>query len=100
MISKFISGVKKYPMVPYMSPKLTPKATPRFVSTAVSPKITSSATSPVKTRGETQVPFSPWYPSSQLSSANNSPPRGRSLNGNSRLLYLYIDIKKGLFKIN
>ncbi|CAA7394177.1 unnamed protein product [Spirodela intermedia] len=80
---------QKYTMVPYISPRLTPNATPKVASTvsspkrfsaAVSPKMASGATSPTK-RMEGQVPYSPWYPSSQLSSATSSPPRGRPLSG-------------------
>ncbi|CAA6658043.1 unnamed protein product [Spirodela intermedia] len=80
---------QKYTMVPYISPRLTPNATPKAASTvsspkrfsaAVSPKMASGATSPTK-RMEGQVPYSPWYPSSQLSSATSSPPRGRPLSG-------------------
>ncbi|XP_078437462.1 uncharacterized protein At4g15545-like [Wolffia australiana] len=70
---------QKYSMVPFMSPKVIPKS--RIHSTATSPKIVSGAASPTKQRLEPQVPFSPWYSSSQLSSATNSPPRSRPTTG-------------------
>uniref|UniRef100_A0A0A8Z0E3 At4g15545-like C-terminal domain-containing protein n=1 Tax=Arundo donax TaxID=35708 RepID=A0A0A8Z0E3_ARUDO len=61
------------------APKLRSAATsPRRYSTAVSPKLTSSATSP---RLEGHMAMSPWLPSSKMSSAANSPPRGHSLSG-------------------
>lgn len=76
----------------YVSPRLTPSATPKLTSTggsprgysaAGSPKLLSGTTSPTKHRmdGQRQIALSPWYPSSQLSSASNSPPRGRPLPG-------------------
>nr|CAB3478420.1 unnamed protein product [Digitaria exilis] len=61
------------------APKLRTAATsPRRYSTAVSPKLTSGATSP---RLEGHMAMSPWLPSSKMSSAANSPPRGRSISG-------------------
>ncbi|CAI9760325.1 unnamed protein product [Fraxinus pennsylvanica] len=67
----------------FITPSLAPKAystsvSPRRYSTAGSPHKTSGATSPTTTqygRGS----LSSWYPSSQQSSASNSPPRGRML---------------------
>ncbi|KAK3162056.1 hypothetical protein QOZ80_1BG0084770 [Eleusine coracana subsp. coracana] len=60
-------------------PKLRTAATsPRRYSTAVSPKLTSGATSP---RLEGHLAMSPWLPSSKMSSAANSPPRGHSISG-------------------
>ncbi|KAL6614433.1 hypothetical protein ACP70R_036703 [Stipagrostis hirtigluma subsp. patula] len=59
--------------------KLTTAATsPRRYSTAVSPKLTSGATSP---RLDGHMAMSPWLPSSKMSSAANSPPRGHSIPG-------------------
>lgn len=108
MMDKFTIGSRnvsqKYTMVPYVSPRLTPNATPKAVSTvsspkgfsaAVSPKMASGATSPTK-RTEGQVPYSPWYPSSQLSSATSSPPRGRPLSGN--ILIYFNDSVRGSTK--
>ncbi|XP_010923750.1 uncharacterized protein At4g15545 isoform X2 [Elaeis guineensis] len=80
--SKFIT--------PHITPRLTPNATPKITSTsgsprahstAGSPKLTSGATSPTKSRFEGHIAMSPWYPSSQQSSAASSPPRGRSMPG-------------------
>ncbi|PNT72929.1 uncharacterized protein At4g15545 [Brachypodium distachyon] len=64
-----------------VSPKLTSgAASPRRYSTAVSPKLASSAaaTSP---RREGHMAMSAWLPSSKMSSAANSPPRGHSMSG-------------------
>ncbi|MQM20347.1 hypothetical protein Taro_053365 [Colocasia esculenta] len=81
---------QKFSMTSYISPRLTPSATPKVTSTAGSPrgfsaagspKLLSGATSPTKFRIEGHTALSPWYPSSQRSSAANSPPRGRSLPG-------------------
>ncbi|TKW16993.1 hypothetical protein SEVIR_5G336000v4 [Setaria viridis] len=61
------------------APKLRTAATsPRRYSTAVSPKLTSGATSP---RLEGHMAMSPWLPSSKMSSAASSPPRGHSISG-------------------
>ncbi|PWZ33649.1 Uncharacterized protein Zm00014a_031860 [Zea mays] len=61
------------------APKLRTAATsPRRYSTAVSPKLASGATSP---RLEGHMAMSPWLPSSKMSSAANSPPRGQSISG-------------------
>lgn len=54
---------------------------PRGFSAAGSPQQTSGATSPTKPQYEGRTPLSSWYPSSQQSSAANSPPCGRSLPG-------------------
>ncbi|KFK43863.1 hypothetical protein AALP_AA1G183900 [Arabis alpina] len=66
----------KFSMTTYISPRRTPTATPKIISTTVSPrayspKRTSGALSPTNT--------TLWYPSSQQSSAANSPPRNRTL---------------------
>uniref|UniRef100_A0A453FLF1 At4g15545-like C-terminal domain-containing protein n=1 Tax=Aegilops tauschii subsp. strangulata TaxID=200361 RepID=A0A453FLF1_AEGTS len=53
-------------------------ASARRYSTAVSPKLTSAATSP---RLEGHMAMSAWLPSSKMSSAANSPPRGHSVSG-------------------
>ncbi|KAL5229098.1 hypothetical protein ABZP36_017363 [Zizania latifolia] len=74
--------------ITHITPRLTsdaaPKprsgaASPRRYSTAVSPKLTTtSATSP---RLEGHMAIQPWLPSSKMSSAANSPPRGHSVSG-------------------
>uniref|UniRef100_A0ACD5W3L1 Uncharacterized protein n=1 Tax=Avena sativa TaxID=4498 RepID=A0ACD5W3L1_AVESA len=68
-----------------VSPKLTSGAvSPRRYSTAVSPKLSpgggGTATSP---RLEGHMAVSAWLPSSKISSAANSPPRGHSVSGRS-----------------
>ncbi|CAM0882883.1 unnamed protein product [Alopecurus aequalis] len=56
-------------------------ASPRRYSTAVSPKLTSAtATSP---RLEGHMAMMTWLPSSKMTSAANSPPRGHSVSGRS-----------------
>ncbi|KAL3503737.1 hypothetical protein ACH5RR_038186 [Cinchona calisaya] len=76
----------RFSMTPYLSPRLSPTATPKIVSASVSPgrysaagspQKSSGATSPSRTRYEVRGSMSSWYPSSQQSSAANSPPRGR-----------------------
>ncbi|XP_015690012.2 uncharacterized protein At4g15545-like [Oryza brachyantha] len=74
--------------VTHIAPRLTsdPAAktrsaatSPRRYSTAVSPKLAAaSATSP---RLEGHMAMQPWLPSSKMSSAANSPPRGHSISG-------------------
>ncbi|GMN56528.1 hypothetical protein TIFTF001_025637 [Ficus carica] len=80
----------KYSMTAYITPRLTPTGTPKVISTSgsprgysafASPQRTSGATSPTKLPYDTRSSLSSWYPSSQQSSAANSPPRGRSLPG-------------------
>lgn len=83
-------AVQKLSISPYITPRLTPSGTPKIISTAGSPRIYSSAGSPQKISGAAS-PIKPeygggnimssWYPSSQQSSAANSPPRGHSLPG-------------------
>ncbi|KAM3684260.1 uncharacterized protein At4g15545 [Castanea sativa] len=77
-------------ITPYITPRLTPTGTPKIISTSGSPRGYSSVGSPQKTSGTTsptKPPYegrailSSWYPSSQQSSAANSPPRGRSQPG-------------------
>ncbi|GMI65577.1 NAI2-interacting protein 2 [Hibiscus trionum] len=81
---------QRFSITPYITPRLTPTGTPKIISTngsprgysaAVSPQRTSGATSPTKSQSDGRTSFSSWYPSSQQSSAANSPPRGRSLPG-------------------
>ncbi|KAH6777130.1 interactor of constitutive active ROPs protein [Perilla frutescens var. hirtella] len=80
---------QNFSLTPYITPRLTPTGTPKVISTSVSPRRYSAATSPQKTSGATSPvanyegkgSFSSWYPSSQQSSAANSPPRGRPLPG-------------------
>lgn len=80
----------KYSMTAYITPRLTPTGTPKVISTSgsprgysafASPQITSGASSPTKLPYDGRSSMSSWYPSSQQSSAANSPPRGRSLPG-------------------
>ncbi|OIW21129.1 hypothetical protein TanjilG_29785 [Lupinus angustifolius] len=81
---------QRFSLTPYITPRLTPTGTPKVISTAGSPRGYSAATSPRKASGTTspvklsydgQSSISSWYPSSQQSSAANSPPRGQSLPG-------------------
>ncbi|KAH8503097.1 hypothetical protein H0E87_014417 [Populus deltoides] len=81
---------QRYSITPYITPRLTPSGTPKIISTSASPKgysaagspqITSGATSPTKPQYDGQASFSSWYPSSQQSSAANSPPRGHPIPG-------------------
>ncbi|XP_022149674.1 uncharacterized protein At4g15545 [Momordica charantia] len=74
----------------YLTPRLTPSATPKIISTSVSPRgysavaspqIMSGSTSPTKPSYDGRIALSPWYPSSQQSSAASSPPRARQLAG-------------------
>ncbi|KAA8527176.1 hypothetical protein F0562_008595 [Nyssa sinensis] len=68
-----------FSMTPYITPRLTPDGTPKIISTSGSPRRYSAAGSPQKTQYEGRIALSSWYPSSQQSSAANSPPRGRSM---------------------
>ncbi|KAJ6990527.1 hypothetical protein NC653_018939 [Populus alba x Populus x berolinensis] len=81
---------QRYSVTPYITPRLTPSGTPKIISTSASPKGYSAAGSPQKTSGATsptkpqydgRASISSWYPSSQQSSAANSPPRGHSIPG-------------------
>ncbi|KAI4323189.1 hypothetical protein L6164_022816 [Bauhinia variegata] len=74
-------GGQRFSITPYITPRLTPTGTPRVISTAVSPQNASGATSPSRLPYEGRSSLSSWYPSSQQSSAANSPPRGRSIPG-------------------
>ncbi|KAL6562440.1 hypothetical protein OROGR_003447 [Orobanche gracilis] len=75
----------RFAITPYITPRLTPNGTPKVISTSVSPRRYATAGSPQKTSGvttptklyEAQGSLSSWYPSSQQSSAANSPPKGR-----------------------
>jgi hypothetical protein len=89
--SYFLSAVsrhaaQRFSMTPYITPRLTPTGTPKIISTSGSPLGYSAVGSPQKTSGTTspakppydgRTMLSSWYPSSQQSSAANSPPRGR-----------------------
>ncbi|XP_050369401.1 uncharacterized protein At4g15545 [Argentina anserina] len=80
---------QKFSLTPYITPRLTPTATPKVFSTTGSPRAYSTIASPQQTSGATSPTksydgrnsVSSWYPSSQQSSAANSPPRGRPLSG-------------------
>ncbi|PHT44081.1 hypothetical protein CQW23_18106 [Capsicum baccatum] len=61
---------------PYLSPLLTPSDAPKITS-AISPQRTSGSTSPTIPQFQRRVSVSSFYPSSQQSSAANSPPRAR-----------------------
>ncbi|TYJ12107.1 hypothetical protein E1A91_A11G325500v1 [Gossypium mustelinum] len=74
---------QRFSITPYITPRLTPTGTPKVISTngsprgystAGSPQRTSAATSPTKSQSDGRTSFSSWYPSSQQSSAANSPP--------------------------
>ncbi|VVA91548.1 unnamed protein product [Arabis nemorensis] len=70
----------KFSMTPYISPRLTPTATPKIISVSVTPRGYSAVTSPKRTsRAVSPAKTKLWYPSSQQSSAANSPPRNRTL---------------------
>lgn len=88
---------QRFSLTPYITPRLTPTGTPKVISTAGSPRGYSAAGSPKKTSGvtsPTKLPYdgraslSSWYPSSQQSSAANSPPRGRAVPGLDNLLLI------------
>ncbi|KAK6149520.1 hypothetical protein DH2020_017045 [Rehmannia glutinosa] len=78
-------GGQNFSVTSYITPRLTPTGTPKVISTSVSPRRYSAAVSPQKTSGATtpttlydgRGSLSSWYPSSQQSSAANSPPRAR-----------------------
>ncbi|KAI9160628.1 hypothetical protein LWI28_010126 [Acer negundo] len=81
---------QRFSLTPYITPRLTPTGTPKIISTSGSPRGYSAAGSPQKTSGATsptksvydgRTSLSSWYPSSQQSSAANSPPRARTLPG-------------------
>ncbi|OIS96736.1 PREDICTED: uncharacterized protein At4g15545-like [Nicotiana attenuata] len=73
--------------IPYITPRLTPTDTPKTTSASVSPRRFSAAVSPQRTSGsstptnpqfQSRGSVSSFYPSSQQSSAANSPPRARA----------------------
>ncbi|KAH9618707.1 hypothetical protein KSS87_021418 [Heliosperma pusillum] len=82
---------QRFSITPYqITPRLTPTGTPKIISTTVSPRSYSTVGSPQKNSGATtptnlqydgRTSLSSWYPSSQQSSAANSPPRVRALPG-------------------
>ncbi|XP_038970411.1 uncharacterized protein At4g15545-like isoform X4 [Phoenix dactylifera] len=81
---------QEFSITPPIAPRLTPTATPKVTSTSGSPRaysiggspnLTSGATSPTNHRFDGHTGMSPWYPSSQQSSAASSPPRGRFMPG-------------------
>ncbi|KAL0320973.1 UNVERIFIED_CONTAM: hypothetical protein Sradi_5358800 [Sesamum radiatum] len=73
-------------MTPYKTSRFTPVGTPKVItsvsnggySAADSPQATSNPASP-RTPYDGRGSLSSWFPSSQQSSAANSPPRGRPL---------------------
>ncbi|CAN4117871.1 unnamed protein product [Withania somnifera] len=81
-------------MTPYITPRFTPTGTPKVISTSVSPRRYSVAGSPQRTSGansptnsqyEGRGSMSSFFPSSQQSSAANSPPKARLLPGQTRI---------------
>ncbi|XP_071725759.1 uncharacterized protein At4g15545 isoform X1 [Rutidosis leptorrhynchoides] len=68
---------QRFSVTPYISTRATPTGTPNTISTNVSPRrySASGTTSPTKMQYEGHHTMSSWYPSSQQSSAGNSPPR-------------------------
>ncbi|KAJ8751961.1 hypothetical protein K2173_000707 [Erythroxylum novogranatense] len=79
-------AAQRFCITPYITPRLTPSGTPKIISATVSPRgysgspqRLSGATSPTKSQYEGRTSLSSWYPSSQQSSAANSPPRVRSM---------------------
>ncbi|XP_057522314.1 uncharacterized protein At4g15545-like [Amaranthus tricolor] len=80
---------QRFSLTPYqITPRLTPTGTPKVISTTGSPKSYSAVGSPQKNSGATtpttfqydgRSSLPAWYPSSQQSSAANSPPRARPL---------------------
>lgn len=79
----------KLSMTPYyITPRLTPSGTP-IASANISPKAVSAVgspkasgvTTPTKLQYDSRTALTTWYPSSQQSSAANSPPRSRPLPG-------------------
>ncbi|XP_076931830.1 uncharacterized protein At4g15545-like [Bidens hawaiensis] len=74
---------QRFSVTPYISTRVTPTATPKTTSASVSPRrySASGTTSPTKVQYESRNTMSSWYPSSQQSSAGNSPPRGPPLPG-------------------
>ncbi|XP_050226103.1 uncharacterized protein At4g15545 [Mercurialis annua] len=82
------NAMQRFSITPYITPRLTPNGTPKMISTSVSPRGFSAAGSPKRNSGTTspskslydgRTSLSSWYPSSQQSSAANSPPRGRPM---------------------
>ncbi|KAI3466328.1 hypothetical protein Pfo_022991 [Paulownia fortunei] len=79
-------------MTPYRTSRLTPTGTPNII-TSVSPRGYSAAGSPQRTSGTAspRTQYEGWgslsscFPSSQQSSAANSPPRGRPLPARTRI---------------
>ncbi|KAK6947260.1 hypothetical protein RJ641_000733 [Dillenia turbinata] len=80
----------RFSIAPYVTPRLTPTGTPKAISSTGLPRGYSTAgscqrssghTSPMKHQYDGRGSLSSWYPSSQQSSAANSPPRTRSLPG-------------------
>ncbi|XAR67274.1 hypothetical protein NMG60_11001965 [Bertholletia excelsa] len=87
-----VKKFSKFSVAPHITPRFTPTETPKIKSTSgspvnhysagVSPQKTSGTTSPFIAQYEGRGSLSSWYPSSQQSSAANSPPRsqpGRTL---------------------
>lgn len=86
--------LQRFSMTPYITPRLTPTGTPKIISTSVSPRRYSVAGSPQRTSGansptnsqyEGRGSMSSFFPSSQQSSAANSPPKARPLPGQTRI---------------
>ncbi|XP_074567314.1 uncharacterized protein At4g15545-like isoform X2 [Curcuma longa] len=86
---------QKTSKTPPIPPRLTPptatpkvasnRGSPRKTSVATLPKYASGTASPTNTHFESLTAMSPWYPSSKQSSTVNSPTRGLSIPGRSRV---------------
>ncbi|CAH9053032.1 unnamed protein product [Cuscuta epithymum] len=83
-------SIQRFSVTPYITPRLTPTGTPKVASASVSPRrysaaesphIASGATSPTNSHYEGRGSMSSFFPSSQQSSAANSPPRSRPTSG-------------------
>ncbi|VFQ91700.1 unnamed protein product [Cuscuta campestris] len=83
-------ALQRFAVTPYITPRLTPTGTPKVASASVSPRrysaaesphIPSGTTSPTSFQYEGRGSMSSYFPSSQQSSAANSPPRSRPISG-------------------
>ncbi|WOL12263.1 hypothetical protein Cni_G21029 [Canna indica] len=84
-------SMHQFTLTPYITPRLTPVSTPKisttdgsprgFSTTGSSPRLLSGVTSPTKYRFDEYGSMSPWYASSQQSSASSSPPHRQPLSG-------------------
>ncbi|KAK9684107.1 hypothetical protein RND81_10G186800 [Saponaria officinalis] len=69
-------AAQRFSITPYhITPRLTPTGTPKVTSAIGSPQKKSGVTTPTQSHYDGRTSLSSWYPSSQQSSAANSPPR-------------------------